>query len=319
MSYAYRSAYQHMLGRRIAEMRAAHEVVAPWRPRLRSIHAARIARAMAGGVGLVGTATVGVLALTEARAELTYTLVGSSVAALVTYTLVRFVFMLGALGRKDVRPPRLTGHLNTDLSQLESSDPLRSLVEQLSRLELSNLEVWSTALPLAALSMLMPLTLHFGFIKLTSSESAESFATWIRVSLVVVGHAHLALMIMAIRFAKKLRRATLDELTRMSVHREWARAWGITIGVACVPSILLLAIPPILVAVTGIAFIPLMFILVHKRLVAERLVLAQANAVSTVPVEVSDMAPRVGADASWPELDGWEDADAMLSRGSRVA
>ena len=54
MSDAYRSAYQHLSGLRLAEMKLAHETMEPLLPSLEGMRAARIARVLAGGVGVAG-------------------------------------------------------------------------------------------------------------------------------------------------------------------------------------------------------------------------------------------------------------------------
>jgi hypothetical protein len=45
-------------------------------------------------------------------------------------------------------------------------------------------------------------------------------------------------------------------------------------GAGCVPGIVLLGIPPLVIAVTGAAFVPLVYDLAAKRAAAERAVLS---------------------------------------------
>jgi hypothetical protein len=178
--------------------------------------------------------------------------------------------------------PELTGELHTDLAQLDASEPRQSI-----RRRLSKLEVWSSALPLVALSLLMPLTLHWAFVAVVGHESAASFAEWIQVSLLIVGHAHLALAACAIRFAWKMKAMPSEDLAKIPIHREWAKAWGFAVGMSCLPGVILLLVPPLLSAITGIVFIPFMFLHMHRRLIAERAVLAMAAPEQTAPVRVA--------------------------------
>lgn len=279
MSHAYRSAYEQLVGARLAEMKLARETLAPLLPRLRSIRSARMARALAGGVGLAGAAwTVG-CAIVGDDASPTYALLGSGLAAVATYVLARGALAIAGASERARRweLPRLTGALDVDLARIDASSPLPAL-----RQRLDALEVWSTTLPLAAISLLMPLTLHYLFLAAADPTSAESFARWIRISMVIVGHAHLALMALAIAFGRKLTRLSSEGLGLLSIHREWARAWGIAILVAAMPGVLLIAVPPLLSAVTGIVFIPFMFALTRRRLLNERATFDLAEEASTL-------------------------------------
>ncbi len=299
MSDAYRSAYQHLIGLRLAEMKLAHETVEPLLPSLDAMRSARVARVLAGGVGIAGALLMVLLACVGDVPDPTYALVGSGLAAIGTYALARTLLVIRAAhGRKTLPRPRLTGTLEEDLSRIEASDPLRALYR-----EVRALEVWSTALPLAALSLLMPLTLHYGFLALFGTGSARDFAAWIRLSMIIVGHAHLALMGMALAFARKVSRSTSEDLGAMPIHREWAKAWGLAIGASAVPGLLFFAIPPILTAITGLVFIPLMFVLVRRCVMNERALLERAE--EAVHVRVDDSAaPAVTAldETAWSEV-----------------
>lgn len=273
MSHAYRSAYQQMIGMRLAEMKVAREMVEPLLPRLRSVRAARTARALAGAVGIAGAFAMPVFAVTGDEAAPTYALLGAAGAALGTYAVARALFGLaGSFVRRTLRMPALTGDLEADLARLDASDPRRAIDRTVD-----SLEVWSTALPLGALSLLTPLMLHYAFVCVGGSETAAGFGRWIRLSLVIVGHAHLALMALAIRFARKMQRADAEDLAQMSIHREWLVAWLVTVVVSAVPGVLLLAVPPILTTITGLAFIPFMFALMRRVVINERSALELAD------------------------------------------
>jgi hypothetical protein len=282
MSHAYRSSYEHLVGTRVAQVQRAREVVAPLLPQLRNVAGLRLARALAGGVGLVGAAVTVALTCLREDASSTYALLGSSAAALATYVVSRALFGAFALVREPSRPAqalRLTGRLDLDLAYLDAVDPVRSL-ERREGEGASMLESLSLTLPLAALSLLMPLTLHYVFASVAArvvvpdggGQSAAAFATWIRISCVVVGHAHLALMLLAIGFGRRLARSSREQFAAMRIHSEWGSALGITVAVATVPGILLLAVPPLLSALTGILFVPLMFIAARRWALDERAV-----------------------------------------------
>lgn len=279
MSHAYRSEYQQIVGARLASLQDARERMAPLLPQLRSIHAARWARALAGSVGITGAVAMAVLSAgQDVGGAPTYALLGSSVAAIATYVLARLVVPAATSLSLSTPAPALTGDLRSDLAELDESDPATVVDRRLSRLE-----EWSTALPMAAISLLTPLTLHY-VVAALGGDSASSFAKWIQISLMIVGHAHLTLMGLAIAFARKMTRASREELGRMSIHREWGKALGITVAASAVPGVLLLAVPPVLAAITGLAFVPFMFVFMRRRMIAERAIIDLASTPWTVRV-----------------------------------
>ena len=90
------------------------------------------------------------------------------------------------------------------------------------------------------------------------------------MSVIIVGHAHLALMIMTVRWAWRLRPSSLT----VDVHPSWATALLVAAGVACVPGVILFALPPILVGITGLLFVPALFAITARRIQTERMKLA---------------------------------------------
>ena len=124
MSDAYRSAYQHLIGLRLAEMKLAHETVEPLLPSLDATRAARIARALAGGVGIAGAIVMVLLACVGDVAAPTYALLGSGIAGIGTYALARIALAIRAASRRRTLPmPTLTGALDEDLARIDASDP----------------------------------------------------------------------------------------------------------------------------------------------------------------------------------------------------
>jgi len=168
--------------------------------------------------------------------------------------------------------PAPTGDAALDLARLEARDPLREARDAGMGWERS-----SVALPLAAVSLLAPLTIHFVVYAMLDmghlgASTLDDFSKWMAISVVIVGHAHLALLVCAARWAYKLRTRVTDEIP-LDVNRAWLEALLVSAGIACLPGIVLLGIPPVLVVLTGLLFVPLMFKAMARRVVAERGVL----------------------------------------------
>jgi hypothetical protein len=132
-------------------------------------------------------------------------------------------------------------------------------------------------MPLAAVSLVAPLTIHWlvwlglSMPHLEDTRMAD-FGTWIAVSALLVGHAHIALLVAAVRWAFSLRARETSTL-RAGVHRHWGIALLVAIGVACLPGVVLVGLPPILVGVTGLLFVPFMFVGTARCIARERLAL----------------------------------------------
>jgi hypothetical protein len=178
------------------------------------------------------------------------------------------------------REPAVTGDAHADLARIEVADPLADL-----RLAGSMLEARSTTLPLAAASLLLPLTLH-GLVATVvgwatgTRWTAADFGCWIAASTFLVGLAHLALLVQVVLWAHSLPQRDTSQL-RQNIHATWARTLGVTTGVALVPAVgfaadgnLLVLLPAVLVLATGAAFVPLLFLLTARRLEKERAVLS---------------------------------------------
>jgi hypothetical protein len=116
----------------------------------------------------------------------------------------------------------------------------------------------SLVLPGVFLFLLIPLTLD-GFFELGTgllhgSYISPSFGHWIATSMVVVGLAHVVGALLVARFASRLARMTMRELAAEKSYGVPALGW--TVLAAAMPGIVLYGIPPLLVAVSGIAFMP---------------------------------------------------------------
>lgn len=284
---AYRSAYDHIVGLRLAETEDARTELTPLLPGLRAVARARLARIVAGAVGVGGALSTFVIAAwthDQPSGLATHALVASSCALVVSWFFAR-TGLAAAARLLPVNMPELTlsGELEADLARIDAADPRA----ELQRLEhrARRLERPSVALPIAAVTLLFPLFSHWLFTQAIGSDNAQDFAQWIRISLIIVGHAHLALAVCGFLFARRLHGLSLEGLQRLRIHREWLKAWLITIGVSCLPGILLILVPPLLVAVTGIAFTPILWYLLHASIVGERSRFAFASAAAGVELE----------------------------------
>ena len=272
---AYRS-LEPVLVQRVTELRASRERDAVLVDVARRVAARRIARSLAGctGVAMGGAAFIVSLAALlvtgddhRYRAAATLLLLAAWPAAIAVGIVARVAARNVLAG--DVRIP-MSGDAAADLALLEARDPLRETVAAARAWERR-----STALPLAALSLLTPLTIHWLVYAAVSlpggaGEAAlADFGTWIALSVIIVGHAHIALLVVAVRWAVKLRTVPTDVL-QLAVHRAWGLALVVSSGIACIPGIVLVGIPPVLVAVTGLLFVPAMYVATVKKLAAER-------------------------------------------------
>jgi hypothetical protein len=171
-------------------------------------------------------------------------------------------------------PPRLTGDVAADLARIAAADPLRASREVAMRWERM-----SVALPIAAASILAPLTLHgLVFCTVTAASGGlgasaiDAFGTWIGLSALIVGHAHVAVLVGTVRWAYRLR-ATPTEQLRRDLHKHWGSTLLVAVGLSCIPGVVLLGIPPLLVAITGVAFLPAAYGMAARAVARERVAL----------------------------------------------
>ena len=280
---AYRSS-EAVVKERIDVIRAARNEE-PYREAFeaaRKVAVSRIARACAGalaalsGVGVLAFAVgeyvespapldlFGVESTTANLAEVS--LVGGWVAGL-SGAVVAFVIAHEVLPVHANPPARSALDPASELALLERCDPLVEMRSLASRWEFA-----AAATPLVALSLLAPLTLHLvvALVCLGGFDAVRGFRTeWMPMSALIVGHAHFALAIASVLWAKSLPRREAIEV-RLRVQRSWGKALVGTIVVSCLPGILFFGMPPILVALTGLAFVPWMFRSTAKTLVRER-------------------------------------------------
>jgi hypothetical protein len=248
------------------------------------VAAARIARAFAGGAGTFsglcafGLALSAFLVSGENRGVTEAQLCEMAEAALLGGWLAALVAgVFGYVGACATLPLEPNEHgsdaanPSIELATLERHDPLREMRDVARRWEFA-----AAATPLTALSLLAPLTLHWlvavVFLGGGAPSDHEFRSAWIPGSALIVGHAHLALVIACLCWARSLRRRDALE-ARLTINRSWGGALAVTVATACVPGAVLLGVPPILVALTGLVFVPWMFRAMASVLVRERTLL----------------------------------------------
>jgi hypothetical protein len=270
----YRTADSHRMRERevlLAE-RAMQSRALP--PVFAAIYGRRWGRVSAGivmvmgavSLALAGLASLALTAIVPQDWKPPYSLVllatlGLSVVAYVAARLIA----PGALRRTVQRPFAVTEDARRDVARLSHRTPAfdaTDLVEGLERRSLG----W----PLVGLSLVAPLSLHLAVAALFSIP-LESFDVWVAISLVLTVPAHVTLAAFAAQFAKDVHAAS--DSAGPSVGRAAFRAWGVTVLVSFVPGVVLLGIPPLLVAVTGV-FIPIMFSVARNAAFTERARLA---------------------------------------------
>ncbi|MEM1030916.1 MAG: hypothetical protein AAGN82_11235 [Myxococcota bacterium] len=152
-----------------------------------------------------------------------------------------------------------------ELSVLERQSPvatMRAVVAQWERV--------SVTLPVVAVALLGPLTLHLPFVIDMADLDAfgpsflEDFGTWVLLSSAIVGHAHLVFAIACYRQAVRLIDGAISPTRAAVVAVMWA------VLAAAIPGIVLLALPPILTLVTGAVLGPVVFTRAQRTLDQER-------------------------------------------------
>jgi hypothetical protein len=228
-----------------------------------NVHARRTGRAWAGATGIACAAALVPASVFAFMAERDYPtgglsalLVGSWAAMGVAYALGR---IRGRLALASAEKP--SGDVFADLARLEAERPIQD-----ARSRASSIELRSVRLPAIAIALLLPLTTH----ALVGLPAASwRFDQWIMLSLSIVGHAHVVLAWLAARFAKRAVTTTREDVVPARRKAMWA-AYGWTILASAIPGAILLLIPPILTAITGLVVVPLVFWLAERWVVEDR-------------------------------------------------
>ncbi len=273
MTTAYRS-LDPVLQERLREYRERYERERDAIDAARRVLAKRIGLALAGG----SAATFGVLmflaVLGPWRDETSFLLGAGWIAGGVAMALGRAI-VLSREASALAAGPVLTGDTHVDLARLDRLDPRGDLRQRAGRWERA-----SAALPMLGLSLLTPLTLHWTVGTILAAfrrpVSMSDFAAWIALSALLVGLAHVALVVHSIVWASSLRRRPTANL-RAGLHKAWITALGIATLASLLPGAFFVEdvgaavlLPPLIVAATGLAFVPLMYWATVRRLAAER-------------------------------------------------
>jgi hypothetical protein len=268
MTFAYRDSLE---GARLryADLAARAREARPFSALVASVFAARTGRIWGGVAGIAGAGLVALAAVAGA-ARPSGAPVSATVVLLASWAAMGVGYVAGCLvgdrRARQIAVPRETGDVHADLARLERACSTVTAREGAVRMEEA-----STALPMIAVGLLAPLTLHFAFCFFTGMRS--SFDQWIRMSLVIVGHAHVVLACQLQGLARKARGLSVEELTKQRGRVAWP-IFGWTVIASGVPGIVLVLLPPVITAVTGVLFLPLLVWRTLGTLIAERRALA---------------------------------------------
>jgi hypothetical protein len=105
----------------------------------------------------------------------------------------------------------------------------------------------SYQLVLIGLALLLPLTLHLALARVVDNGA---FEPWVIVSLLFVGHVHGVLAFLLARRA--------GARARGERGRSRASVYGVTVAMSGVPGAFVFFVPVVAVALTGLAFLPVM-------------------------------------------------------------
>jgi hypothetical protein len=106
----------------------------------------------------------------------------------------------------------------------------------------------SLMVPTAGIALLLPITLHMPLVLLIAD--APAFDVWVMASLWITGLAHLVFATLSALRARQLV-AGKPALTPRKIY-------VVTVITSCVPFVVLYAIPPALVALTALPFVPML-------------------------------------------------------------
>ncbi len=266
--------YEELLSRWMASAASPSDV--------EQVHAERSARIAAGSVGILGVITLLVAAFLHLlvlqrppEGLLFLILVATWASAWIAYRAAHRNAAVRA--RLVARAPDPTGDPWADLARLAALRPHASLHALTFAEERS-----SVSLPLIALSLLMPLSIHAllftAFAVATGNAgSLGNYDIWILFCAAVVGHAHLALACFGRAFASNLASIPDDMLLSEAERRSRSAFWW-TVGISAIPGGILYLLPPIFTALTGAIFCGAMFRRIAEKVFEERAKLGVAPA-----------------------------------------
>lgn len=259
----------HLVAARYRQQQIAREhgpTVVP--EALCEIYARRVGR-IAAGVAALG----GLLAM---AAHFVFTLEYRQIAIYlpIAWGAAALAYLVGRclggplLRRRVEREYATSGDIFVDLGRLDARRPREFMLDQVHQHERLGLQV-----PLLAAALLAPLSLHLLVGVLWLGVPISSFGQWIITSAVLVGHAHITLALFALFHGARLQQE-LDRGLEVPGASRGGVALLWTIGASAVPGLVLLCVPPILVAITGLVFVPWLFHWASKTARFERATLA---------------------------------------------
>lgn len=232
-------------------------------------------RVLVGGVATLIVAGIALLFLEDhvsghiwQHSLLTAILLGSWPAAGLAFLVTR-AWARRSFERRMLVPIDVSADVHADLERARRFDPGQHATRMLVAMEAG-----SMAPLLAGAAMLLPLTIQF-FAGLVLSADIDDYDGWIAISAIAVGHCHLILAVRAWRYGKRLAAVPTMALLHRSYDPGW-KTYGIVLAASVFPGVLLMFVPVILVAVTGL-FIPLIYGWAARRIASERDALAMTT------------------------------------------
>lgn len=133
------------------------------------------------------------------------------------------------------------------------------------------------AWPLMGIAMIAPLMIHYFVASLLSGQLAplDEFGMWVGLSALIVGHVHYFVGAQGAAFARDVVESTDDRLPLLK-GRGW-RALVVAVGTSLMPGLAALGIPCLVVALTGVVFLPACYWAMHVLAIRERDALALLN------------------------------------------
>ena len=235
---------------------------------VRDVLAARTGRICAGLTGIVGAVLMALAALGGRGGLFRPALfeVPPSAFLFLSWPAMGAAYAIGSFAARRrvdrLATPPGTHDIHAAVAWLERARPVPAL-----RWQAAGYERQSVALPLIAYALLTPLTLHSPVCLATGGLGALD--SWIRVSLVIVGHAHLVLAFLYWWAARWVSNSPTQAIVFERSRKEWS-IFGFTVLASALPGAVLFLIPPILTTVTALLFHPLFFRAMIRTLRAER-------------------------------------------------
>jgi hypothetical protein len=281
MVLAYRSDEDVLQARLGALLDERSAEVARAAESLGGVYARRVARAVSGGVAALGGAAILLCGAAQCLAShswvslrpqhggpLSHILLGSVAASALAYLPAR-ALAASAFSRTLRDGLSLSGSARIDLVRVERAQPRR-----VARRLIEGSEAMSASLPLIGAALLAPLALHLVVWLLLATgdhgaQSLEGFDAWIAMSAPIAGFAHLVLALRGGRYGSKLGKMPTAALVARPAKEGW-EALYMTALAGLFPGVVLILIPPLLIGLTGLSFIPLSFYAMSRAIVRER-------------------------------------------------